>query len=98
MSSLHRLPGGGNGNPLQYSCLGNLMDRAAWQATVHGITKNQTRINSSSSIMWLTGLSGRLENQAADRQAPGSEHSRRMCRAYLPGRTLREPPVLPASL
>ena len=31
-----RSPGKGNGNPLQYSCLGNLIDRGAWQATVHG--------------------------------------------------------------
>ena len=35
-----RLPGGGNGNPLQYSCLENPMDREAWQATVHGVTKS----------------------------------------------------------
>ena len=35
-------PGGGNGNPLQYLCLENLMDRGAWQATVHGVTKSQT--------------------------------------------------------
>ena len=34
-----RSPGGGNGNPLQYSCLGNPMDRGAWQAAVHGVTK-----------------------------------------------------------
>ena len=34
-----RLPGGGNGNPLQYSCQENPMDRGAWQATVHGVTK-----------------------------------------------------------
>jgi len=33
---------GGNGNPLQYSCLGNPMDRGAWQATVHGVAKSQT--------------------------------------------------------
>ena len=33
-------PGVGNGNPLQYSCLGNLMDRGAWWATVHGDTKS----------------------------------------------------------
>ena len=33
---LGRFPGGGNGNPLQYSCLGNPMDRGAWQATVFG--------------------------------------------------------------
>ena len=32
---LRRSPGGGHGNPLQYSCLENLMDREAWQATVH---------------------------------------------------------------
>ena len=35
-------PGGGNGNPLQYFCLENLMDREAWQAKVHGVTKSQT--------------------------------------------------------
>ena len=35
-------PEEGNGNPLQYSCLGNSMDRRAWQATVHGITKSWT--------------------------------------------------------
>ena len=40
-----RSPGGGNGNPLQYSCLENLMDRGAWQATVHGVTKSQTQLN-----------------------------------------------------
>ena len=32
-----RSPGGGQGNPLQYSCLGNPMNRGVWQATVHGI-------------------------------------------------------------
>ena len=35
-------PGEGNGNPLQYSCLRNPMDRGAWWATFHGVTKNQT--------------------------------------------------------
>ena len=34
-----RSPGGGNGNPLQYSCLGNSMDRGAWRATVHGVAR-----------------------------------------------------------
>ena len=37
-----RSPGEGNDNPLQYSCLGNLMDRGVWQATVHGIAKSRT--------------------------------------------------------
>ena len=36
---LGRSPGGGNGNPLQYSCLGNPMDRGAWWAAVHGVTR-----------------------------------------------------------
>ena len=36
-----RFPGGGNGNSLQYSCLGNPMDRGAWRAVVHGVTKEQ---------------------------------------------------------
>ena len=39
---LGRSPGGGNGNPLQYSCLGNPRDREASQATVHGVAKIQT--------------------------------------------------------
>ena len=41
-----RSPGGGNGNPLQYSCLKNPMDRGAWQATVHGVRKGQTWLSS----------------------------------------------------
>ena len=40
-AGLERHPGVGNGNPLQYSCLENSMDRGVWQATVHGITKSQ---------------------------------------------------------
>ena len=35
-----RSPGGGHGNPLQYSCLDNPIDRGAWQATVHGVAKS----------------------------------------------------------
>ena len=37
-----RSPGEGNVNPLQYSCLGSLMERGAWWATVHGVAKTQT--------------------------------------------------------
>ena len=40
-----RSPEGGNGNPLQYSCLGNPADSGAWQAIVHGITKSQTQLS-----------------------------------------------------
>ena len=38
-----RSPGIGNGNPFQYPCLRNFMDRGAWQDTVHGVTKSQTQ-------------------------------------------------------
>ena len=39
LPGLGRSPGEGNGNPLQYSCLGNPTDRGAWLATVHGVLK-----------------------------------------------------------
>ena len=43
--------GVGNGNPLQYSCLENSMDRGAWQATVHGVTKSQTQLSIHASVI-----------------------------------------------
>ena len=42
ISGLGRSPGEENGDPLQYSCLGNPMDRGAWQATVHEVAKSWT--------------------------------------------------------
>ena len=42
---LGRSPAGGNGNPLQYSCLENSMDRGGWQAIVHGVTKSQAQLS-----------------------------------------------------
>jgi len=39
-----RSPGGGYGNPFQYSCLGSPMDREAWRATVHGVAKSWKRL------------------------------------------------------
>ena len=42
---LRRSPGGGHGNPLQYSCLENPMDRGVWWAAVRAVTKSQTRLN-----------------------------------------------------
>ena len=59
---LGRSPGGENGNPLQYSCLENPMDRGVWLLTVHRITKSQTWLNDlahafliCSSFFWLWG-------------------------------------------
>ena len=40
-----RSPGERNGKPVQYSCLGNPMDRGVWWATVHGVAKSQTRLS-----------------------------------------------------
>ena len=48
-----RSPGRGQGNPLQYSCLENPMDRGAWQATVHGVAKGQT---------WLSNQAQHTDN------------------------------------
>ena len=45
ISGSGRSPEEGNGNPLQYSCLENLMDRGAWRSTVHGIAKSQTQLS-----------------------------------------------------
>ena len=41
---LERSPGGGHGNPLQYSCLENPMDGGAWQATAHGVSQSRTQL------------------------------------------------------
>ena len=54
-----RSAGGDHGNPLQYSCLGNPMDRGAWWATVHGAAKSQTRLKRLSIIepgLWEKSL------------------------------------------
>ena len=40
-----RSPGGGDGNPLQYSCLESPMDGGAWRATVHGVAESRTRLS-----------------------------------------------------
>ena len=45
ISGLGRSPGVGNGNPFQYFCLGNPIDRGAWRATVHGVAKGRTQLS-----------------------------------------------------
>ena len=52
ISGLGRSPGGGNGNPLQYSCLENPMDRGACRATVHGVTKSWTRLRNINNLRY----------------------------------------------
>ena len=47
---LGRVPGEGNGNPLQYYCLENPMDRGAWQSSVYGVAKSRTRLSDFTSL------------------------------------------------
>ena len=56
---LGRSPGEGNSNPLRYSCLGNPMDREAWRATIHGVTKKSDmtyRLNSNKQLQVRVSL------------------------------------------
>ena len=52
MPGLGRSPGGGHGNPLQYSCLENPMDGGAWWATVHGVAKSRTCLSDFTSLIF----------------------------------------------
>ena len=49
---LGRSPEGGHGNPLEYSCLENPMDRGDWQATAHGVTESKTRLSDQATTTW----------------------------------------------
>ena len=64
-----RSPGVRNGNPLQYSHLENHMDRGAWQATVHGVSKSWTQLNGEHSLLCcpaLTSVHDYWEDQSID--------------------------------
>ena len=64
-----RSPGEGNGNPLQYSCLENPMDRGSWWAAVHGITKSRTRLSDFTfTFFWASLLAQRLKHLPAMRE------------------------------
>ena len=54
---LGRSPGVGSGNPLQYSCLGNPMERGAWRATVHGVTKSLIQLSTDTRMTYVGSLS-----------------------------------------
>ena len=56
-------PGGGNGNPLQCSCLENPTDRGAWWATVHGVAKSQTQLKQLSMHTHIATRKGRTLDQ-----------------------------------
>ena len=66
-----RSPGGGHGNPLQYSGLENLMDGGAWWAAIHGGTKSQTRLSSSHSEH--TAESGGVRKAEKKAHAPSED-------------------------
>ena len=53
---LESFPGKGNGNPVQYSCLGNPKDRGAWRATVHEVTKSKRQLKQLSMHLQFQGL------------------------------------------
>ena len=61
-----RSPGEGNGNPLQYSCLENTMDRGAWWATIHGVAKSRTRLSDfSATSVILMDFPGSSDGKAS---------------------------------
>ena len=59
---LGRFPGEGNGNPLQYFCQENPMDREAWQATVHGVASSQTQLSDEAQVSVITTVATPLSN------------------------------------
>ena len=72
---LGRFPGGGNGNPLQYSCLKNSMDRETWWVTVHRVTKSRTRLrqfNTHEQLLKLENL--KYRSQFSSICVPNSQH------------------------
>ena len=69
-----RSSGGECGNPLQYSCLENPMDRGAWQATVHGVAKSRTRLKQLSTGGQSAGETVKWDDKHLCRGGEGGEH------------------------
>ena len=81
-----RSPGEGNGNPLQYSCLENPMDRGAWQATVHRVANSQTRL-SNFTFLFLSCSLFLFSDQVVSHSLwlHGLQHTRLLCPPLSPG-------------
>ena len=60
LGGIERYPGGGHGNPLQYSCLENPTDRGTWWATVHGVAKSRTQLKCLS--VQIYSLDGKIKS------------------------------------
>jgi len=82
-----RSPGEENGNPLQYSCLENHMDRESWKATVHGFAKSQTQLSNFS----FTLMTARMKNSERKLYV-------RMCMIYRKKEYIYYQPCSPASV
>ena len=64
-----KIPGGGNSNPLQYSCLENPMDRGAWWAMIDRVSKSQTRLTKQDQERWLhTSISPSIKEKKKERR------------------------------
>ena len=85
---LGRSPGEGNGNPLQYSCLGVPMDRGAWWATVCGLAKNQARLRD-----WTTKGRSHTHEGPADWSPPHQESQGFLCLEDWQGEGSRDVPT-----
>ena len=64
---LARFPGEENGNPLQYSCLENSMDRGTWRATAHEVTKSWTQLSSHTQMFPSERFKSQGSNENSDR-------------------------------
>ena len=71
---LGRSPGEGNGNPLQYSCLENIMDGGAWQATIHGVTKSWIPLSDFTSLSLGQLLELNYSLDVFQLESPGSAY------------------------
>ena len=73
ISGWRRSPGGGHGNPFQYSCLGNSMHRGAWWATFHGVAKSWIQLKRLSTH--ICTLSNKCKNNVLDLTTVFSRYS-----------------------